>query len=130
MPRTMQALAGLAILLAGARLGAAPANDNFADRILLSGASGRATGTNVSATRQSGEPDHAGNRASRSVWWKWVAPSDGTATFDTAGSAFDTIISISTGQSLTGLESIVENDAGALGSDCVAIFPVTAGGYK
>jgi V8-like Glu-specific endopeptidase len=127
MPRTMHALAGLAILLAGARLNAAPANDDFANRILLSGASGQATGTNAAATRQSGEPDHAGNRAVRSVWWKWVAPSDGTATFDTAGSTFDTIISISIGQSLTGLESLVENDAGALGSECVAIFPVTAG---
>ena len=39
---------------------AAPANDNFANAAALSGLPANATGTNVDATNESGEPEHAG----------------------------------------------------------------------
>jgi len=38
-----------------------PTNDNFADAIVLTGLSGRTTGSNADATKEAGEPDHAGN---------------------------------------------------------------------
>jgi hypothetical protein len=55
-----------------------PPNDAFASAILLTGANGTVTGTNVNATDQfaSGEP--AGEN---SVWYKWNPPSNGTAHF-------------------------------------------------
>src|SRR5262249_26451645 len=49
-----------------------PANDDFANRIVLSGASVQATGTVVNATVEPGEPNSA-----PSVWWTWTAPETG-----------------------------------------------------
>jgi hypothetical protein len=67
------AVGGAGLALAGsAQAGtlspqAAPANDNFASATPLSGGSGTLTGTNVGATKQSGEPDHAGGGGTHSV---------------------------------------------------------------
>ena len=52
----------------------APANDDFTNRIALSGTSVSATGSNVAATVEPGEPG-----TSPSVWWTWTAP--GTEVF-------------------------------------------------
>ena len=53
-------------------------NDAFASAILLTGANGTVTGTNVMATDQSASGEPAGEN---SVWYKWTAPSNGTAHF-------------------------------------------------
>lgn len=71
----------------------APANDNLAGAILITGSSGTTTGTNVDATAETGEPDSPTN----SVWWKWVAPTSGFTAFYTRGSSFDTVINIYSG---------------------------------
>src|SRR5205085_1387523 len=47
-------------------------NDDFANRAPISGSSLSITGTNVGATKQSGEPIHAGNAGGASVWWTWT----------------------------------------------------------
>ena len=54
-----------------------PANDNFADRMLLEGTEMQFRGTNWNATREPNEPTgiFSGNH---SVWWEWVAPTNGT----------------------------------------------------
>ena len=36
------------------------------------------TGSNSNATKQVGEPNHAGNAGGKSVWWRWTAPAAGT----------------------------------------------------
>src|SRR6266853_3395058 len=65
-----------------------PANDNFADRILLTGALPiSTTGSNVNATAESGEPSHYYS-SSHSVWWSWTADHDGIVQIDAAGSSF------------------------------------------
>ena len=87
-----------------------PVNDNFIDRILLSGISGEVTGTNERATREPGEPDHAGYWGNGSVWWKWVAPATGSATFDAQGGTFLTLLGIYTGSSVDNL-TVVASDA-------------------
>ena len=68
-----------------------PINYGSSDAALISGPSGRVTGSNVNATDQTDEPAALG---SRSVWWEWRAPSDGTATIDTVGSSFDTTLGV------------------------------------
>ena len=78
--------------------GAAPANDHFANAENLSGISASANGSSYDATAQSGEPNHAGQAASKSIWWKWTATSNGSCTVDTIGSAFDTVLAVYTGQ--------------------------------
>ena len=72
----------------------APANDNFASGQAISGASGSATGTNVGATKEPGEPDHDGDAGGASVWYVWTAPANvgGSVTFDTCGSSFTTLL--------------------------------------
>jgi hypothetical protein len=73
-----QFVLSLALLLlgfAGQVRAAAPANDNFASSILLSGTNIVVEGTLLGATLQSGEPPHDGDGAS--VWYRWVAPRTG-----------------------------------------------------
>jgi hypothetical protein len=89
---------------------AAPANDNFADRFTILGVTNSVSGSNVGATGETGEPDHAQLGVTNTVWWTWTAPLDGTATLDTAGSAFDTVLAVYTGGAVNALTGIVSND--------------------
>ena len=52
----------------------AATNDAFSDAQILIGSSGTTNGDNIGATKQSGEPDHAGNSGGSSVWFRWTAP--------------------------------------------------------
>jgi subtilisin family serine protease len=87
-----------------------PANDDFADAQLLTGAAGAVTGDNTGGTAEPGEPAHAGTPARASIWYRWTAPATGTVTFDTLGSNFDTVLAVYTGANVTGLAGIVAND--------------------
>src|SRR6266581_2976450 len=105
---------GLVLFIAGFPatlvLGAAPANDAFASSQVLTGSSGSITGTNVGATKEAGEPNHAGNSGGHSVWYQWIAPSSSPVTIDTVGSAFNTLLAVYTGSSLTNLSLVASND--------------------
>ncbi len=111
-------------LLAAAR----PANDAFANRIALSGASGSVIGYNVVATKESGEPNHANNLGGVSVWWKWIAPASGQLTLDTHGSSFDTLLGVYTGSAVNALAAVAANDNdGTLGNVSSVVFQAQAG---
>ena len=90
--------------------GSRASNDDFGSSVTISGASGRSTGGNVGAGKESGEPDHAGNSGGASVWWTWTAPAAGPVTFGTGGSTFDTLLAVYTGDSLNDLTEIASND--------------------
>jgi hypothetical protein len=90
--------------------GGPPVNDHFANRIRLDGSEGQVRASSAGATREAGEPDHVQSDGSRSVWWSWVAPSDGIAVLDTSGSTFDTLLAVYTGASLASLVLVAEND--------------------
>lgn len=87
-----------------------PANNNFVDRITLSGSRISITGTNLLATKEAGEPNHAGNTGGRSVWWQWTPAASGTVVLDTLGSTFDTTLGVYTGTSVNGLTTVASND--------------------
>jgi len=70
------------------------AGDNFVDRVPLTGTPGLVVGANRGATRESGEPNHAGKPGGKSVWYTWEAPITGIATFGTPGSTFDTLLGV------------------------------------
>jgi len=89
---------------------AGPANDHFAHRIVVASSSGSTTGSNAGATKEPGEPDHAGWPGGRSVWWSWTAPSSGWVRFDTVGSSFDTVLAVYTGSSVGALTEVASND--------------------
>src|SRR5688572_21206811 len=99
-----------ALASAGPASAAAPANDAFAAAELLTGDSATTTGTNVEATKETGEPNHAGTRGGGSVWFRWVAPSNGVAVISTAGSTFDTVLAAYTGLTVDGLVYVASND--------------------
>jgi PA domain-containing protein len=89
-----------------------PDNDNFTSAQIIGGCSGNVNGTNVSATKETGEPNHSpdNNGGSKSVWYSWQAPATGSATITTAGSSFDTVLAVYTGGAVGSLTPIVKND--------------------
>lgn len=83
----------------------APANDNFANAQTISGCSGSVNGTNLGATRETGEPRHdpANNSGSASVWYQWTAPASASVTITTINSDFDTLLGVYTGTAVNSL---------------------------
>ena len=104
--------------------GASTSNDNFSNATTMSGSSGNASGSNVGATRETGEPSNGG---SYSVWWKWTAPSSGTATIDTEGSDFDTYLAVYTGSSVSSLTMVAYNDDAGSGLRSLLTFAALNG---
>jgi hypothetical protein len=87
-----------------------PSNDQFANRIALTGANPSATGSSVKASAEANEPNHSGYSAKKSLWWSWTAPITGQMEFTTSGSSFDTVLAIYTGNGLPQLSSVGSND--------------------
>jgi hypothetical protein len=54
--------------LAATATAAAPANDNFANAITISGFWGTTNADTTAATPEAGEPAHAGAAAANSIW--------------------------------------------------------------
>ena len=104
---------------------AAPANDNFASARAISGATGTSAGANGSATKQAGEPSHAGEAGGHSVWFRWTAPSSGLFSFDTTGSGFDGLLGIYTG---TALASLVEEVSGGTDGTVTRVYLTATSG--
>lgn len=95
-----------------------PAGDNFVDRVPIAGQSGLLTGNNFNATREPGEPPHAGKPGGPSVWYTWQAPITGIATIGTRGSDFDTLLGVYVGTNVNSLiaEASDEDSGGAFTS--------------
>ncbi|MBL9128464.1 MAG: TlpA family protein disulfide reductase [Verrucomicrobiales bacterium] len=91
---------------------AVPPNDAFDHRIVLEGLSVSSTGSNAGATREAGEPYHNDVPAGASVWWSWRAPQDGFLAVSTAGSGFDTVVAVYTGDRLDSLVQVAVDDDG------------------
>jgi len=91
-----------------------PFADNFAGpNNTITGPVGVGRGSNIGATREPGEPLHAGERGTNSVWLTWTAPASGVATFSTAGSDFDTLLAVYAGTVVTNLTEVAsDNDSG------------------
>ncbi len=111
-----------------------PANDNFANAGLLTGTNARTLVSNLYATKEPGEPDHAGNPGGRSLWWRWQAPQTGYVTLTTQGSSIyeyagplDTLLAVYTGPTLTNLSLVVSNDDGPIDVTSLASFKAFGG---
>jgi hypothetical protein len=90
--------------------GSAPPNNAFASAAILTGASAATSGRNFSATKESSEPNHAGNTGGKSVWYRWTATYTGPVTVSTAGSSFDTLVGVYTGSAVNGLTTVASSD--------------------
>ena len=109
-----------------------PSNDDFSKPLAApSSFNVIATGSTRNATRQEGEPLHAGVQGDGSVWLSWTAPANGRLRLDTCDSEFDTLLAVYTGSTVGGLTEVASDDDG--GAEwCVAgssevVFDVVAG---
>jgi hypothetical protein len=112
-------------LLVAAPARAQPANDAFAAAQALSGLPAGASGSNVGATLEPGEPRH-GEFSVGSVWYSWTAPATQTVTIDTCSAGYDTLLAVYTGTSLGDLRRVGANDD-ACGLHSRVRFQATAG---
>jgi Ca2+-binding RTX toxin-like protein len=122
-------LVALLLAVPAGAAASAPANDAFADAVDLGALEEELIqGTNIAATEELGEPDHAGNPGGKSVWYTWTAPGDDSvphlalATF----ASFDTLLAVYTGASVGALTEVASNDDGASGGSTVS-FATTPG---
>ena len=111
----------------GFHAGAAAANDRFVNAQVISGSSGSTTGSNSSANKEQGEPDHADNPGGSSIWYRWTAPATGPYSFNTDGSSFDTLLAVYTGSSVGGLTLVAANDDYGTGVTSEVSFTATPG---
>ncbi len=107
---------------------AAPANDAFAAAVELSGPTASASGTNKDATKEAGEPNHAGNSGGASVWYRWTAPETSRVLVSTCGveTTFDTLLAVYTGNAVNALVEADSNDD-ACGLQSTVAFAATQG---
>jgi hypothetical protein len=95
--------------------GPVPSNA-FADRTPLSDSvfegdlHGQVEVDNRGATKEAGEPNHAGKPGGASVWYSWVPSTNGVMRFRTTGSAFDTLLGVYTGSAVNALKPVVSDE--------------------
>jgi hypothetical protein len=128
--RKVLALAAvLAGLAAGAQAASAAApNDDFSAAQVLTGAEAEVPGSNLGATGELGEPNHASaSLPLASVWYAWTAPRSARTTFHTCHSpSFNTTLAVYLGSSLDALTEVVGNDD-ACGTGSTVRFNAVAG---
>ena len=108
-------------------------NDNFASASTLPGSNGRLyTTTNVGASKEFGEPDHAGNAGGKSVWFKWTAPAGSTRPYQfvvksvsaNTGATKQTLFAVYTGANVS---SLTEVGRGKIGDYSKLVFTPSPG---
>jgi len=88
-------------------------NDLFVDRFILDPRASSRADSSSGATREVGEPAHAGNQGGASIWYEFVAERSGVLLLSTLGSSFDTLLAVYQGTpppSVTNLVEIASND--------------------
>jgi hypothetical protein len=104
-----------------------PAHDDFDEARTLLTVDGSSWATSSNATRQTGEPQHAGHPGGRSVWFRWTAPRERVYTFTTEGSDYDTLLGVYRGSSVGGLTAVASDDDSAGGGRSRVSFHASAG---
>lgn len=66
--------------------------------------------SNVGATKEVGEPNHARRKGGSSVWLKWKAPASGVLSVNTRGSGIDTLLAIYSGSDVSNMIRVAADD--------------------
>jgi hypothetical protein len=101
-----------------------PGNDDFSAARVLGGEPTFVSGSTRFATRQSGEPNHAGDPGGHSVWFNWTPTASGPITlvacpgrtggpYRTPG-GIDALLAVYTGGSLGGLTEVASDHGGTI----------------
>ena len=109
------------------------ANNAFTNAITL-GTPASVVGNNTGANTQGGEPTFQFGGGlpfiqwGATLWYKWVAPINGTVTIDTFGSSINTVLSAYTGTAVNALTLVQRNDNANGGTTASLLsFTATAG---
>ena len=87
-----------------------PVNDDFTNAMILTGNPITLFANNTYATKEPGEPNHAGNTGGHSLWWIWAAPTNGIVSLNNSGSSFQTLLAVYTGGVLTNLTAVIASN--------------------
>ncbi len=71
-----------------------PPNDVVTNRLLVMDVPAVLTADSTGATMDAFEPKPYFDMGGRSVWWEWVAPTNGSLVVSTSGSSFDTVLGV------------------------------------
>lgn len=108
-----------------------PVNDDFADRITISGSDSSVAGTTIGATFEVGEPQYYGSDF-QSVWYEWVAPADGNYLLETTKGANNAshYTSVFTGDSVDALTGILTaTNWGVLTATAGTVYKIRIGAF-
>ncbi len=106
-----------------------PANDRFAAaQNLGSASSAKFLLTNIDASKEAGEPNHAADPGGASVWYRWTAPSSGPVRADTCNTlwSFDTLLAVYRGSQVNALSEMSSNDDACAFGRSRTVFPAVA----
>jgi hypothetical protein len=87
-----------------------PPNDFLVHAAPLTNSSDTVSANTFEATKEVGEPNHAGNLGGKSAWWSFTAPADGVLALSTTNSSFDTLLAVYTGDRIADLTLVGAND--------------------
>ncbi len=86
-----------------------PFNDSFEERSRLAGTNASVRNVNTGATSEN-DPAIAGQTGVASLWWEWTPAATGQVRLSTAGSSYDTLLGIFTGDALAALTPVAASD--------------------
>lgn len=102
-----------------------PANDTFAKATAISGTSGNFSGGNQGATKEDGEPNHAGDAGGKSIWYSWTAPAGGYVKLTANSTSFKTLLAAYTGPAVGSLRELAAAGSSAVGTPSTVNFAVS-----
>ena len=98
--------------------GAAPLNDDFGNALAGSGDHVEGAGNNFGATKEAGEPSHAGDPGGASVWFTWTAPRSQTVYVRVCTEGWDPLLGIYRGDSVGSLSSVAAAASAPISDPC------------
>ena len=101
---------------------AQPANNNFASAFTLSGNIVVTNGSTTGASKEAGEPNHAGNQGGNSVWYNWTPSKSGEVGVFLSDTAIFPLLAVYTGNAVNALTQVGSSQGGGF-----IQFRVTAG---
>jgi Subtilase family len=106
-----------------ARVPGASGPDSFDHPVMMNGLSGNVS-TAAGFMAQNGEGNHGLRRGVSSTWFAWTAPTTGRLTLSTAGSSFDTAMSLYQGTALNTLTEVGANDDSVISGLAAVLGPL------
>jgi hypothetical protein len=85
------------------------------------------SGYNWGATKQEGEPDHAGDPGGASVWYAWAPTESGEAQISLQGAGGPKLLAMYSGSTLSGLVPVASSASASAGSIASLSAAVTGG---